>query len=241
MITDVSLGKVIASQREVSLSPNDPVSAKKYPIIFAHGAEGDAGASAWMGLTSRWGVFTGAIDYGKFFGVSADMGGSATWGNNTVIEAMDSAFSFMQANPFVLTGKVNIVAQSMGAASAMAFAGRFKSKVNKIVLVIPVLNISDIRSSSSYQSAIDTAYGGTWSEINFGADHNPLTMSANGKFSGIPIQVWYGTTDTLCKPEYSTQFISNCSGAIGMPLAGGHAETTVASVDGKAVGDFLNS
>jgi len=47
---------------------------------------------------------------------------------------------------------------------------------------------------------INSAYGGSWTEGQYGANHNPQTMASVGKLNGIPMLIFYGLTDHLCMP-----------------------------------------
>lgn len=106
--------------------------------------------------------------------------------------------------------------------------------------MIPVINLTDVRNNSSYQAAIDAAYGGAYTEAAYGATHNPLTIAQAGGLGGVKVQLWYGDTDTLCKPEFALQFAaalgSNCE---VRRMGGGHAEETVYNIDPSAVASFL--
>lgn len=230
--------KIAAGESEAFIYPRS-TRPLRTPILYVHGREGsDPGGMAWMNISSRWPVITEVCRKSPM--LCPHLGGNATWGNPTTQARMDASFSYAQTLPGVATGSVNLLAQSMGALAAIAWARVNKSKIGKIVLIIPVINLKDVRDNSSSQTEIDSAYGGTYSDANFGAAHNPLLIAQSGALAGLPIQLWYGTEDTLCKPEFAQQFATAVgSSCVLKPLNGGHAETTVGSVDPQQVSQFM--
>lgn len=236
--TDVSTGRAFAGERDVVVRSKDS-KASYQGVLYAHGSEGgDGGGSQWMGIATRWPVMQAVAD--SCLMVCADLGGNQTWGNDTVISRMSSARTYLRGITGVKQGRINILAQSMGATTALAWAAANPTLVGRIVLMIPVINLADVRASSSlYRPYIDAAYGGAYSEATHGATHNPLTMAQLGKLAGVPIQMWYGTGDTLCKPEYAAQFANAISTCDPRPISGGHAETTISGVDHDVVAAFL--
>lgn len=239
MFIQLTAGKIQPGEQEVALFPRAAMPLRT-GVLHAHGAEGaPPGGIAWMGVSSRWAVMREVSSRAPVF--SSELGGNYTWGNDLALSRMTAAYNYLQTLPGVSSGKVSLLAQSMGATTAVAWAKANPAKVDRIALMIPVINLLDIRNNSGYQADIDAAYGGTYSEASFGATHNPLTIAQAGGLAGIKVQMWYGTTDTLCKPEFSVQFAAalgaNCD---PRPLSGGHAEETVASIDAAAVAAFLS-
>ncbi len=231
-------GKIQAGEQEVALFPRAAFPTRP-GIIYAHGAEGsNPGGMAWMNLSWRWPIMRESCARAAM--ICPELAGNAAWGNDTVIARMTASYNYLQTLPGVTPGKVSILAQSMGATSAVAWARANLSKVDRICLLIPVINLTDLRNNSSYQAAIDAAYGGTYTEAAYGATHNPLTIALAGGLAGVKVQLWYGAIDTLCKPEFSLQFAaalgSNCE---LRRLGGGHTEENVANIDPVAVAQFL--
>lgn len=238
MIVQQTADKVQSGEQEVTLFPraSRPLKAG---VLYVHGAEGsNPGGMAWMNIPGRWGVMREVSARAPV--LCSELGGNATWGNSTALARMTAAYNYLQTLPGVASGKVCLLAQSMGATTAIAWAKANPSKVDRIALMIPVINLTDVRNSSGYQAAIDTAYGGTYSEAAFGATHNPLTIAQAGGLAGIKVQMWFGGTDTLCKPEFSLQFAAaigpDCEARM---MGGGHAEETVANIDPIALAAFL--
>jgi dienelactone hydrolase len=207
-------------------------------VIYVHGAEGTgAGGLAWTAFPGRWATLNAVARHCTV--LSSDLGGNATWGNDAVISAISAAWTYLKTLPGVSQDKVSLLCQSMGGTAAIAWAAANPTQVDRVAMMIPVINLLDVRNSSAYQSAIDAAYGGAYSEATYGAAHNPLTIAAAGKLSGIPIQLWYGATDTLCKPEYALQFAAAAGSCQLRKMNGGHAEETVYNMDSEAIAAFL--
>lgn len=236
--TDTSIGRAYANERDVVVRNKDRQSSYQ-GVLYVHGSEGgDGGSSQWMGIKTRWPVMRAVGE--KCLMVCADLAGNQTWGNDTAISRLSAARTYMRGIAGVKQGRVNILAQSMGATTALAWAAANPTLVGRIVLMIPVINLSDVRANSSmYGPYINAAYGGTYTEAAFGATHNPLTMAQLGKLAGIPIQMWYGTSDALCKPEHAVKFADAVSTCEPRPIPGGHAEATLTGIDQDLVASFL--
>jgi hypothetical protein len=236
--TDTGVGRAFAGERDVIVRPKEARTSYQ-PVLYAHGSEGgDGGSTQWMGIKTRWPVMQAVAE--RSLMVCADLGGNQTWGNDTAIARFSSARTYIRSIAGVKTGKVNILAQSMGATTALAWAAANPTLVGRIVLMIPVINLTDVRTNSAlYRPSIDAAYGGTYTEAAHGATHNPLTMAQLGKLAGIPIQMWYGIGDSLCKPEFAVQFANAVSTCEPRPIQGGHAESTISGVNPGAVAAFL--
>lgn len=239
MFIQQSAGKVQSGEQEVALFPRAS-SPLKTGVLYVHGAEGsNPSGMAWMSLSGRWGIMREVASRTPM--LCPELGGNSTWGNDTALARMTASYNYLQTLPGVSPGKVSLLAQSMGGTTAVAWARANPSKVDRIAMLIPVINLLDVRDNSSYQAAIDAAYGGAYSEATYGATHNPLTIALAGGLAGIKVQLWYGATDTLCKPEFALQFAaalgSNCD---ARRMGGGHAEETVANVDAASIAQFLS-
>ena len=232
-------GKVQSGEQEVALFPRSSLPLKP-GVIYVHGSEGtNPGGMAWMGLASRWEMMRQTESSSHI--LSPVLGGNATCGNDVALEAMSASYEYIKTLPGTNEGKVALLAQSMGASAAVSWARINPDKVDRIALLIPVINLTDVRDNSSYQGAIDAAYGGTYSESAFGAEHNPLTIALNGGLAGINVQLWYGATDTLCRPEFALQFASALGNYCDVRrMGGGHAEETVANIDSEILSQFLS-
>lgn len=237
-LSTLSVGNVVAGENDLIVA-RDAIRPLSTGVLYVHGAEGTApGGIAWTGLVNRKAIMAAVTADATM--LCSDIAGNATWGNPAVLSAMSTARTFLLSQPGVSAGKVNILAQSMGAVAALAWAAANPTLVNRIALIIPVLNLTDVRNNSSYQQDINLAYGGLYSEATHGSSHNPLTLAQAGKLTSTSIKMWYGSTDTLCKPEFVSQFVA-ASGAKAVSLPGGHAEETVGSIDPKQIASFFRT
>lgn len=236
MWTSHGIGRYYSGEADVVCRPS-VYSENKPAVIHVHGVEAGNGAADWMNVSSRPRMFNAFTDAG-YTVVSCDLGGSATWGNDTAQSRLTSAYSYSQGLAGVRTGKAILFGQSMGGLNSLVWAKNNKSSVLGMVLVIPVCNLTDL-ASGQFSSAINAAYGGSYSQASNGAARNPVTFGAS--LAGLPVQLWYGDSDTLCKPA-DAQTLSSLIGTCTLkPLAGGHAEETVAKVDTSQVQDFIGA
>lgn len=237
---DLGRGRVFSGERDAIYRPKYYRPEKKPAVLYIHGAEATGGAVDWMGIPTRWPLFRALVRAG-YTVLSADLGGSRTWGNDTVISRITSLYDLSQTLPDILPGRVLMVGQSMGNLNQTVWAAANKNKVISLVGIIPVIDVNDIHTIDAGSSAvIDEAYGGTYVEATQGINHNPMTMATAGKLSDIRMQMWYGDTDTLCRPQRAVAF-GQQSGAEMHAISGGHAESTVSNVDLAAVLEFMKA
>lgn len=207
---------------------------EKPALLHVHGAEGgDGGAAQWMGLPSRWPWINPLIQDGHTL-LSSDLGGTA-WGNSDSVTQLDAAVISAQSLPGVKPGPVILLAQSMGALAALSWARTRQQQVSRIALVIPVLDLADVHGSI-YRDSIDAAYGGYDNAIH-GPEHSPIMFAH--EVSEIPMQIWFGMSDTLCKPEAAVQFSSKINKCEARPIHGGHHESTLYAISPQEVVRFL--
>ncbi|OEZ02327.1 hypothetical protein BIY45_02015 [Stenotrophomonas sp. BIIR7] len=206
-------------------------------MLMVHGAEAGDGAIDWMGIKARWPLFHAVTDAGYVM-VSADLGGSRTWGNGTAMNRITDAVSYLHSLSGVAPGPVYLACQSMGGLNGLIWASRNKSSVRALSATIPVINLTDVRDNSAYQATIDAAYAGGYSQAVYGAAHNPLTLAQSGALNDVPIKLWYGDSDTLCKPQFAQQFALSCNNCEAVSLSGGHEESTFANFDEQQVVQF---
>lgn len=200
------------------------------PVIMVHGAEGAPnGAWAWTQYPTRTKVPRGCLDAGRLIH-SPELGGNYTWGNPTCQARIDDAYARLGAS------KVVLAAQSMGGPGALTWAANNPSKVAGVIATIPVLHLGSILDSG-YAADLNAAYGGSYSDETWG-DYSPVVRARRGTFPAVPLQIWYGTTDTLCLPQYAVEFIG-LTGAEGHAIPDGHAESTVDAVSSADVTRFI--
>lgn len=231
---------IASSETFIALMPKNNLGLRR-PILYVHGVEASDGSIAWRNYAQRLSLFNRIVDSGHPF-LSCTHGGNNTWGNDTVIARIDAALDYLMDLPGVETSKVALLATSAGTPGAMAWAAQNLSLVSCIIGIIPVVDITDVHTNNrgSFTSAINTAYGGTYSEATFGAAHNPNTMAAAGTFDDLPIQLWYGNSDTIVAPATLPVFESNAGPNCEIhQMTGGHEESIVSQVSLSSVLSFI--
>ena len=207
---------------------------------MVHGAEAGPGALDWMvPSVNRWRPYWTYVDVCGCIGLSADLGGNATWGNATAISRLDAAFAYLQSLPSVKKGKVILIGQSMGGINSLVWAKNNPEKVACIVGHIPVTNLTFAWEHGEYRSAINAAHGGVYSEAVHGADRNPHTFAA--ALSGVPGQLWVGTEDPLARVADALAISAAASSIVTMPIPGAHEDSTIGGMDMAKIAAFINA
>lgn len=237
MWTSAGVGRVTAGESDVVMRPKVRQGSKP-GVLYVHGAEADVGgALTWMTIATRAKLINAIADAGYTM-LSCDLGGVATWGNDTAIARMTAAKDYLLTLQDVSAGPIILVGQSMGGQNALVWAAANPSLVKCIIGAIPVINIQDVRDRV-YTASVDAAYSGGYSDATYGAAHNPYVIAGNGGLNGIPMQLWYGDSDTTCLPQYTQDMATRANEVELHQLSGGHAEATVAQVDPSVVLNYI--
>jgi pimeloyl-ACP methyl ester carboxylesterase len=143
-----------------------------------------------------------------------------TWGNLTASAAIDAGIRASRANTnqpaLCAPGPVHLMGVSMGGTSALMWALRNPGQVKSIILLIGAINIQYTYDlGGGFATEMDGIFGGR------PKDHdNPYSLAE--KFQGIPIQVFYSTTDTVTDVDDVLDFCDR-SGAVPRSMgAQGH-------------------
>lgn len=238
MIITTGLGRIHAAERDMVMNPSD-YSGNNYACILVHGVEASGGAWDWMTASpQRWPIVRTLVDTCALCTISADLGGSATWGNSTLVSRLDEAFAFTQTLPQVKKGKVVLAGQSMGGLNMLNWARANKAKVAAVVGVIPVTNMNTA-IANGFSTQIAAAYGGAYSDATYGAQYNPRVYAST--LAGIPGQLWTGATDVIANTT-DAGAVATAAGTIQMmTIPGAHAETTLAGIDLAEMARFVIS
>lgn len=231
-------GRIHPAENDMVISPPEYRSGN-YACIMVHGVEASGGAWDWMTASAyRWPVVRTLVETCNLYTISADLGGSATWGNATLLSRLDEAFAFSQTLPQVKKGKVILAGQSMGGLAMLNWARANKSRVAAVVGVIPVTNMnSAIANGLSTQVA--AAYGGSYTDAAYGAQYNPRVYAAT--LAGIPGQLWVGATDLIANTT-DAGAVATAAGTIQMiTIPGAHAETTLSGIDLDVMAAFVRA
>lgn len=161
----------------------------------------------------------------------ATMGTLNTWGNSAVRTSMSTLKANAQTAEFK-SGKVHLLGVSAGGLCVLNWAKNNPTLVQSIVLLIPVLDVQAVYSGNrgSFQSVIGTAYGGAPTDAD-----NPADYAAD--LNGIPIRIYYSTSDTITLEAETLAFIS-ASGAEGVSM-GAQGHFWASPWSGGAAADFM--
>lgn len=242
MWTQYGVGDITAAESFIISKPKNYLGPKR-AVIYCHGDEGtNPAAIQYLQYVQRSTLIASIANNGHFL-LSADLGGNATWGNNTVIARITSAVNYMLLQG-VSPGKITLLLGSMGTVGGYAWAAANLGLVSCVVGMLPVVDLTDVWANNrgGYTATINAAYGGAYSEAAFGAQHNPKTMALAGAYAGMPMQLWYGTTDAIVIPATVVAFQAAVGAScIAYPIVGGHAETTIGNIDLTVMNAFIDA
>lgn len=238
MWVQAGVGRVSAGEKDIIMRPKCARLTPLPAVLYIHGYGSDA--LTWQTIPTRSYVVNVLADAGHTM-LCADFGGTGTWGNDTVLSRITAAYTYAQTLPGVLPGGVILLAQSAGAQAAIAWSAANIAKVRCVIGQIPVINVQDVRDNRGYMAAIDSAYAGGYSDAAYGAAHSPYVIAGNGGLNDVPMQLWYGDSDTTAIPQY-TQAMAVLANRVELHmLSGGHAESTVAQIDPNAVLAYIKA
>ena len=132
----------------------------------------------------------------------------------------------------------------MGGQVSLNWAAANRDKVSCLVSVIPVVDPNDIvvNNRSGYAGLVNAAYQGGWSQATYGSTYNPLTLAQAGRFAGLPMLLFYGTTDALCVPAQTQAFATAAGPSCTLvPVTGGHALSTYDAVNHAQIVAFIQA
>lgn len=164
---------------------------------------------------------------------------STRWGNSDSDTSVDALRSYAGTAFGATTTTVAALGTSMGAATILNWARTHLSSVTRIALVVPAVDIEDIRANNrqSAQASIETAYtnNATWQATR--STRNPVEYAA--ELAAIPIRIWHSTDDPVCVPSTITAFAAAHGNTTVSSLgAVGHDGT---SLDEHAMADWLTA
>lgn len=162
----------------------------------------------------------------------ASIGTLDTWGNAAIRTSMSTLRTNAQATEFK-SGKVHLLGMSAGGLCVLNWAKNNPTLVQSIVLVAPVLDVQAVHSENrgGYASAVNTAYGGVPPDAD-----NPVDYATD--LDGIPIRVYYSTTDDITLEAETLAFIAD-SGAEGVSMGAIGHFWTYEVWSGGAAADFM--
>lgn len=204
-------------------------------VIYCHG-HGGTGWGSISAPTSAPGQYhnISAMAEAGYLVIATDTGtpASASWSNDSAHTAINDAITLGQTVFGAKAGKVILMGTSMGGGCALSFTGRNPTKVAACIAIEPIVNLNTMLATFT---DINTAYSGGYTDATYGANHNPRYQADHGAFAGIPLQVWYGDSDTTATPTDVLAFrdavLAQPSPSIAVTaLSGGHAESTTQQI-----------
>lgn len=140
-----------------------------------------------------------------------DLGGPSEWGNQNSMNAVTAARDYLAA-AYGSTGKLGLVAASMGGATAFNWAKATGAQSTRFVACVePLLDINSMRhfrasppnGPLTYRALVDAAYGGTYSDAAHGATYSPYVYRASYPAATIPSRIWTTPDDLVVLPQFS--------------------------------------
>lgn len=230
-------GSPVANERYLELSPKIP--RPNQPLVGLVHAAGTT-AFGFVDPDAKQAYLTRSVA-SEFPAVAGDNGGPQTWGNAASITALNSVLTKARLSANVHDTEYALIGNSMGGIVALNYAAQATVKPKAMVMVIPVINLADIKVNNreGYGQLINDAYG-NYDELSMGNTYNPYTMRAMAKLKNIPMLIFYGLADTVCIAEYTEAFINaDPAYRTGVPLPYGHDYNTYGSVDQELIMEFL--
>jgi pimeloyl-ACP methyl ester carboxylesterase len=218
--TSAGVGRAIAAQNDLLLTcPTWRRNATRRPLVFCHGAGGDAFSIFGFGLETIRAAQDGAAV------ASTDLGGTYTWGNPTSVAAIGSARTFIHSALVTATDKCVLVGSSMGALAALNYARANPALVAGIALLLPSLDLRDLHDNNrgGFAAGIEAAYGGTAGTFDAQATaSNPAEHLAAIDALDVPIHVWASTDDPIALWSIVQTFAAATGATVHSVGAAGH-------------------
>jgi pimeloyl-ACP methyl ester carboxylesterase len=200
-------------------------------VLFAHGSGGTFHTALGIPAIPE-------VARSGFVVLSGDLGGGVTYANNATMTRMDEAVAYLRSGNRASTGKLSLIGSSMGAANVLGWARTHISEVERIALLIPVVDVEDVRANNrgAEQAGIEAAWGGNAAWQAARPTRNPIEYAA--ALAGIPIKCWYATDDSIVMPSRVQAFADASGAKLSSMGAVGHS---AAAVPFGEVAEFLVS
>lgn len=142
------------------------------------------------------------------------------WGNDYCRLWISSIRAHMQSVLGARAGKIGLIGLSQGGFNVLSWAGANPSLTGAVTGYLAPPDLEFAASAQGYGTAVNNAYGGTYSEATMGAQYNPQTMAENGAYAGIPIELVYASNDDIVPLSMQTAF-KNAVGSNVIQVNGG--------------------
>lgn len=208
-------------------------------IVFCHGAGVTELYAIDQSSPNMAALLRAIVDAG--YPVLASLCAGNNWGNDGGIAKVSAARTYLQGTLGAKSGKVILIGNSMGGCLSYAWARANLTSVACIVGILPVSDLNDIVTNNrgGLGAEASGAYSGGYSEATYGATHNPVNFAA--QLSGLPIQAWSASDDTIVVPSTVTAFAAGVGSSVEThnTLTGGHSDSTYGQISAATVLTFL--
>lgn len=186
-------GRVYSGERETLVIPRGKINSEKKGIIVVHGAGASAASFFQLSLTHQI-KFSLALCRAGFVIVAPDLGGTHTWGNDTVVSRIESARQFLVS--LGCNQKVCLVGTSMGGLNSLNYTRAYPSRVAALIALIPAADLEMLRDT--HGSSIESAWGiGSGGVLPARANPNTIENAAQIASSNADIGFYYSTAETI--------------------------------------------
>lgn len=238
------LGDVTPAEAYSLLLPRNWAADQTVPgIVFCHGYGDNALAAIDGAGHAGQSQIARRLAEAGYPVLGCDLGGTSTWGYTPVQSRINDAITYLQSTVKAKAGKVALVGISMGGCNALVYAANNPANVSCLVGVAPVNDLQSIvtNNTGGLAAAINAVYPSGYSDATYGATYNPTVMAASGKYAGIAVHLWQGSSDGTVNttPTFYSKLPPATSTITYLP--GGHAETTWSEVDPGTVINFLKA
>lgn len=159
------------------------------------------------------------------------------WGNPEVVDEVAATTAWLQGTGAgegnARSGKIVILAVSMGAATALNYAVSLGSAaqdtIGAIALISPAIDFEDIAGvprDAFLRLSLYRSYGGTAGTFaTQGVPHSPMRQRDAISALNIPIHIWHGSNDVIAYYGSTQEFIATTEGVTGTDIGHyGHSE-----------------
>jgi pimeloyl-ACP methyl ester carboxylesterase len=236
--TSYGLGVYAAGEAHVLVTRKDYKPDGSRPgCVYCHslGAKAMSALDPTLAQPMAWAIANAGLPL-----LATDLGGTATWGNDTAqARASDAKTALQGAVGGAKAGKVAAIGVSMGGLSSLNWIRANPALVSALALVCPVVDLGYEHDNNvnGYAASIEAAYGGAAGYAAAVAAHDPTQNAAAIAALGIPIQMWRASNDAIAVTARQDAFAQ----AAGIPVVdlGAIGHTVNAGVPWDSVADWL--
>jgi hypothetical protein len=228
--------------------PRHPIPTKR-AVFYSHGAAGNGAQALGFGNLPNIAKMMGKAALNGFVILSGDFGGPQTYGNDSEVAAMETAWAWLKTTGLCATDKVILTGASMGSLSSHRFAADHPGWVAGMNLWMPAIDPDDLRNRNALGTTdlINTAWsllaGSTVATGGAPIPTKGQPLQRLADYQAIPTHLWYSTADTVTLSSIIDTY------AAGRPNVTKHSTSTsadhgdgvVAGTDFAAVLAFLDS